>query len=313
VPSELVIAKRFGIATAWPGEKGALSGRNWEVLVGVTGVPDSDSGMIVSLSDIKTAMQPVLAKVDHWHLTESSVWDAHPSMTTWLQWWWDEAAQALAPYQCHLHHVYVSSAYEGGWVSAKGGHAFRWSSVPLDTPLAPIPVRIRYPEWCQLPDLTACSPLEWVNRLASCLPWGCLLIGDRGYEWGNGTVYLEQWQEWGGGHRLHRTEWSDEKNHAVFGVCTRRHGHTFRVGMTVPLSESMPQWVPDLWADYLWGGTATLEAFVAALATAHPHVVRWRVHETEGNRVSYRVRSESMRNNQGGYDVKLVNPSLIDG
>ena len=288
---EPVVSKRFTLATAWPGADGTISGRNWEVWVGVTGQPHPESGMILSLSDLKVAMQRVLDQVDHWHLTETPIWKNQPDMSAWLQWWWEASQQALAGYSCQLHHVYVSSAYEGGWVTAQSLRSFRWATRHGDTPLGRFPLRIRYPADTPLPEALAMrSPTEWPLYLSQVLPWGQLLMGDRVYEWHEGNVYAEVWQEWAGPHRLYRADWSKEQNESFFGVCTRLHGHTFRVGLTVPLSEvsTIPPGVLASYDAALRSGELTIEAWVTRLMRDHVQVVRWRLQETERNRVSCR-------------------------
>lgn len=35
------------------------------------------------------------------------------------------------------------------------------------------------------------------------------------------------------GHRLHRADWSPEKNHTVFGHCANNHGHQYRLDLVL--------------------------------------------------------------------------------
>lgn len=39
------------------------------------------------------------------------------------------------------------------------------------------------------------------------------------------TVYVTRKTRFSAAHRYHRPEWSDERNHQVFGPCSNAHGH----------------------------------------------------------------------------------------
>lgn len=49
------------------------------------------------------------------------------------------------------------------------------------------------------------------------------------------TVYITRKETFNAAHKLHREDWSDEKNWEVFGKCSNRnwHGHNFTIFVTV--------------------------------------------------------------------------------
>ena len=49
------------------------------------------------------------------------------------------------------------------------------------------------------------------------------------------TVYITRRETFNAAHKLHREDWSDEKNLEVFGKCSNRnwHGHNFTIYVTV--------------------------------------------------------------------------------
>lgn len=49
------------------------------------------------------------------------------------------------------------------------------------------------------------------------------------------TVYITRKEAFNAAHKLHREDWSDEKNWEVFGKCSNRnwHGHNFTIFVTV--------------------------------------------------------------------------------
>jgi len=49
------------------------------------------------------------------------------------------------------------------------------------------------------------------------------------------TVYITRRETFNAAHRLHREDWSEEKNEEVFGKCANKnwHGHNFSIYVTV--------------------------------------------------------------------------------
>ena len=49
------------------------------------------------------------------------------------------------------------------------------------------------------------------------------------------TVYITRRETFNAAHKLYRPDWSDEKNHEVFGKCSNAnwHGHNFTIYVTV--------------------------------------------------------------------------------
>ncbi|MFN3940543.1 MAG: 6-carboxytetrahydropterin synthase, partial [Chitinophagales bacterium] len=48
-------------------------------------------------------------------------------------------------------------------------------------------------------------------------------------------LYLTRKEHFNAAHRLHNTNWSEEKNRAVFGKCANKnwHGHNYDIFVTV--------------------------------------------------------------------------------
>ncbi len=286
MPFKLVISKRLSFSTAWPDQTGGWGGRNWVVFVGLTGEINQDTGMIMELSQLKSMISnSLLPLVDHWDLSEK--WARHPTLIEWGQWWWEHVSKNVS--QGGLHHIYLDSGLEGVMVTQGGANPFVWGCHYIKTPIVPVLVRSRLPWGIDSPFPIQGELRDWAREGALLTEYGRVESGEWAWEWQNGRLYTEVWGQCSAGHQLYRMEWSETQNQAVFGKCVRRHGHTFALGVTVPIDGEVPfVWQETEWIGGLTKGGMTLEQLAVAIMNRYDTIVRLRIHETEGNRVSIR-------------------------
>jgi len=277
----------MSFSTAWPDAKGRWVGRNWAVFVGITGPIQAETGMIMELSQLKSIMiNRVLPEVDHWDLVEQ--WGYQPTLIEWGGWWWDQLSSVLPNGQ--LNHIYIDSGQEGVMVQQGQVGSFIWTSYEVPTPMVPLEVRVRLQEGAGLTTFPMGGTLlDWARYGASMTQSGRVASGKWGWEWQNQAVYHECWGECVAGHQLYRSYLSAQQNQNLFGKCVRRHGHTFLLGVTVPVGQTIPPvWEESEWMGGLTTAGMTLEQLAMAIMNRYDTIVRLRIHETEGNRVSIR-------------------------
>ena len=72
-------------------------GHNYTLEVAVSGEPDPDTGMVINLVDLKSAVEGVLVDFDHKHLNLDTPWfaDRQPTTENLAAVLWDRIADAL--------------------------------------------------------------------------------------------------------------------------------------------------------------------------------------------------------------------------
>ena len=72
-------------------------GHNYTLEVAVSGEPDPDTGMVINLVDLKSAVEGVLVEFDHKHLNLDTPWftDRQPTTENLAAVLWDRIADAL--------------------------------------------------------------------------------------------------------------------------------------------------------------------------------------------------------------------------
>lgn len=73
---------------------GRLHGHSYQVTIHVTGPVDRDAGWIIDFADIKCAMKPVLARLDHYYLNEIDGLE-NPTSEVLARWIWHEVVGVL--------------------------------------------------------------------------------------------------------------------------------------------------------------------------------------------------------------------------
>lgn len=71
-----------------------LHGHSYQVAVHVEGPVDDRAGWVMDFADIKCAMEPILAQLDHYYLNEIDGLD-NPTSEVLARWIWDRLAGSL--------------------------------------------------------------------------------------------------------------------------------------------------------------------------------------------------------------------------
>lgn len=72
-----------------------LHGHSYQVAVHVEGTVDERAGWVMDFADIKCAMKPILASLDHYYLNEIAGLE-NPTSEVLARWIWDRLADNLA-------------------------------------------------------------------------------------------------------------------------------------------------------------------------------------------------------------------------
>jgi 6-pyruvoyltetrahydropterin/6-carboxytetrahydropterin synthase len=71
-----------------------LHGHSYRIFVHVTGEVDPDQGWIMDFGDLKTCVQPVIKRLDHYYLNEIQGLE-NPTSEILAQWIWNELHNVL--------------------------------------------------------------------------------------------------------------------------------------------------------------------------------------------------------------------------
>lgn len=92
-----------------PGHKcGVLHGHSYVLTVYVEG-PVGNDGFVVDFAEVKSAVAPILAELDHHPLNEVQGLD-NPTVENQLVWWWDRLDGLPWLRELHLQETETSSA-----------------------------------------------------------------------------------------------------------------------------------------------------------------------------------------------------------
>jgi 6-pyruvoyltetrahydropterin/6-carboxytetrahydropterin synthase len=221
--SEAENLARFG-----PSSNPWAHGHNYEVEIGVSGMPDPATGMVVNLKDLKTLLaELILSPLDFKNLNQQVPFfkDRLPTLENLAQFIWAGLSPAIDALGLALSIVRVSESVDLFVEYCGGKPLWELGTPPTQGLRPPNPALLgeTLPMQQDLPLIEdACPmPLSGEQSVLALSP--------------PGWVFLSRRYTFPAGHRLYNPDWDDEKNVRVFRQCNNPngHGHNYELEVTV--------------------------------------------------------------------------------